>query len=127
MTSVKNIYSENCQVRDELEEWKKSCVDLLSNIRDLYQEMKTAIEEKDEQISNLNSINEDLKIYIDRLEKSTTLLHSGKDISEVKRKERTLKTLLSRAEAGLWFARSFGLEIKSMKVTEIKTGYRCIL
>ena len=53
--------------------------------------MKTAIEEKDEQISNLNSINEDLKIYIDRLEKSTTLLHSGKDISEVKRKERTLK------------------------------------
>ena len=84
--------------------------------------MKTAIEEKDEQISNLNSINEDLKIYIDRLEKSTTLLHSGKDISEVKRKERTLKTFISHAEAGLWFARSFGLEIKSMKVTEIKTG-----
>ena len=67
MTSVKNIYSENCQVRDELEEWKKSCVDLQWNICDLYQEMKTAIEEKDEQISNLNSINEDLKTYIDRL------------------------------------------------------------
>ena len=89
-TSVKYIYSENGQVRVELEEWKKSCVDLLSNIRDLYQEMKTAIEEKDEQISNLNSINEDLKIYIDRLEKCTTLLHSGKYISAVKRKERTL-------------------------------------
>ena len=53
--------------------------------------------------------------------KSTTLLHSGKDISEVKRKERTLKTFTSRAEAGLWFAWAFGLEIKSMKVSEIKT------
>ena len=63
--------------------------------------MKTAIEEKDEQISNLNSINEDLKIYIDRLEKSTNLLYSGKDISEVNRKARTLKTFISRAEAGL--------------------------
>ena len=76
--------------------------------------MKTAIEEKDEQISNLNSINEDLKIYIDRLEKSTNLLYSGKDISEVKRKARTLKRFISPAEAGLWFARSFGLEIKSL-------------
>ena len=59
-------------------------------------------------------INEDLKIYIDRLEKSTNLLYSGKDISEVKRKARTLKRFISPAEAGLWFARSFGLEIKSL-------------
>ena len=92
--------------------------------------MNTGIEEKDQQIWNLNSINEDLKIYIDKLEKSTTLLHSGKAISEVKRNERTLKTFISRAEAGLWFARLFGLEIKSMKVTEIKTEIKtawCIL
>ena len=36
--------------------------------------MKTAIEEKDEQISNLNSFNEDLKLYIDRLEKIHNLV-----------------------------------------------------
>lgn len=105
-----------------MEEWKKTCVDLESNIRDIYQEMKVAIEEKDEEISNINSINEDLKIYIDRLENAQNLLHSGKDISEVKKKSRTLKTFMSRAEVALWFARSFGLEIMSMKVNEVKTG-----
>ena len=84
--------------------------------------MQTAIEEKDEEISTLNSVNEDLKTYIDKLERSQNLLNLGKDISDVKKKSRTLKTFISRAEIALWFARSFGLEVKSMKVSEMKTG-----
>ena len=48
--------------------------------------------------------------------------YKGKDISEVKKKSRTLKTYTTRAQTALWFARSFGLEVESIAMKEVKTG-----
>lgn len=120
--SVTELHKENNDMIDELKEWKKTCVDLQSDIRAIYQEMKEAMEEKDKEISNLHSINEDLRTYINTLEKSQNLLYTGKPVSEATKKSRTLKTFISRAEVGLWFAKSFGLELKSMNVSETETG-----
>jgi AAA+ ATPase superfamily predicted ATPase len=110
-------------MRDELQEWKKTCKDLQNDIHTLYKEIETAMQEKDEEISNLHSINEELKSYIDSLKTSQNSLYNGKHLSEVK-KSRTLKTFLSRAQTALWFSRSFGLEIESIKVSETETGIK---
>ena len=59
---------------------------------------------------------------INTLEKSQNLLYTRKHVSEATKKSRTLKTFISRAEVGLWFAKSFGLEVKSMNVSETGTG-----
>ena len=78
-----------------------------------------AIQEKDKTIENLQTMNENLSIYVSNLE---NLAYKGKDISEVSKKSRTLKSFLSRAQSALWFATSFGLEVKSITVRETKTG-----
>jgi sugar-specific transcriptional regulator TrmB len=83
-----------------------------------------AIQEKDEVIENLQSKNEELLRYIDLLERSEKMQHQGKDISETKKKSRTLKNVLSRAETALWFAKSFRLELESMTVKEINSNVR---
>ena len=82
--------------------------------------MQVAIQEKDGAIKNLQTISEDLSSYVSSLE---NLAYKGKDISEVAKKSRTLKAFLSRAQSALWFATSFGLELKSLTVREtIKSG-----
>ena len=43
---------------------------------------------------------------------------------EVKNKSRTLKCFLSHSQIALWFSESYGLEISSIKVKEIKTGQK---
>ena len=58
--------------------------------------------------------------YIDQ--QSEHLQYKGKGISEVKNKNRTLKTFLSRRKAALWFSKSFGLELESVVVKESRTG-----
>ncbi|CAB4040368.1 Hypothetical predicted protein, partial [Paramuricea clavata] len=50
-------------------------------------------------------------------------MHKGKDISEVIKKSRTLKKYLSRANVALWFSRSFGLQVESLIVSEVKSGF----
>ena len=41
-----------------------------------------------------------------------------KNISEKKKKSRALKSFLSRVQAALWIAKSFGLSIESLSVKE---------
>ena len=74
-------------MRDELQEWKKTCKDLQNDIHTLYEEIETAMQEKDEEISNLHSINEELKSYIDSLKTSQNSLYHGKQVSEVKQNQ----------------------------------------
>ena len=85
-------------------------------MKELYHEMKMALKERDEKIEKLETKNEELKQYVLLLEKS------GKSITETKKKSRTLKNFLSRAETALWFARSFGLELESVPVKEVNSG-----
>ena len=77
--------------------------------------MQVAIQEKDKTIENLQTVNEDLSSYVSTLE---NLAYKEK----VSKKSRTLKSFLSRAQSALWFATSFGLEVKSITVRETKSG-----
>lgn len=61
-------------------------------------------------------------MFLKLLEKSEKMKHQGKNITEPKKKSRTLKKILSRAETALWFARSFGLELESVTVKEVNSG-----
>ena len=104
-----------------MEEWKRTCENLQSNVRQLHQEMEQALREKDKQISDLTSENEELKNYIDKLQ-SSNAKYKGKDISEVQKKSRTLASFMSCAQVALWFAESFGLKLETLNVSEMKTG-----
>ena len=84
----------------------KKYSDLESEPNKLHQEMQVAIQEKEEAIKNLQTINEDLSSCVSSLE---NLAYKGKDISQVAKKSTTLKAFLSRAQSALWFATSFGL------------------
>ncbi|CAB3983662.1 Hypothetical predicted protein [Paramuricea clavata] len=120
--SIKQLEEENTLIHGEMQKWKERNSNLESEMRKLYYEMGRALEEKDEKIEKLETKNKKLKQYIELLEKSEKMEHQGKDISETKKKSRTLKKCLSRAETALWFARSFGLELKSVNVKEINSG-----
>ena len=74
-------------------------------------------------MSDIQSKNEELLNYIDKFENSDKP-YAGKDISEVKKKSRTLTAFMSRATTALWFAKSFGLELQSLTVSELKTGLK---
>ena len=67
-------------------------------------------------------MNQNLLNYIDILERNENVSNKGKDISEVKKKSRTLNIFLTGAQNALWFSKSFGLELQSVTVIETKTG-----
>ena len=119
--SVTCLREENEAIRDELEEWKRNYQDLNSESKQLFEEMYAAIQEKEQSLSDLQSKNEELLSYIESIENSDKT-YVGKDISEVKKKSRTLKAFISRAKTALWFAKSFGLELESMTINELKTS-----
>ena len=95
--------------------------DLKSETKQLFEEMYAAIQEKEKSLSDLQSKNEELLNYIDKIENSDKP-YEGKDISEVKKKSRTLTAFMSRAKTALWFAKSFGLELQSLTVSELNTA-----
>lgn len=59
--------------------------------------------------------------YIEKIENSENW-YAGKDNSEVKKKSRTLNAFMCRAKTALWFRKSFGIELESLTVSELKTG-----
>ena len=67
-------------------------------------------------------MNQNLLNYIDILESNENASNKGKDISEVKKKSRTLNIFLTRAQNALWFSKAIGLELQSVTVIEKETG-----
>lgn len=122
--SVEKLQQECQMIYDEQEKWKNKCKNLESDLQKLYSEMEIALNEKDKEISDLSTKNEELLTYIETLEKSQDMQFKGKDISEVTKKSRTLKKYLSRANVALWFSKSFGLEVESLIVREVKSGVK---
>ena len=84
--------------------------------------MQASIEDREKELLDMQVKNKELLSYTEKLKTSSQKQYAGKDISEVKKKFRTLNTFMSRAETALWFSKSFGLELESLKVKEIKTG-----
>ena len=120
--SVKELRKENEKICDELEKWKKSYTNLHEEKEKLYLEMVSVVEEKNEEINNLNKVNKELLDYVDRLEQKSNFKNQGKDVANVAKKSRTLNTFISRAKLALWFMKSFGLELTELKAREQLTG-----
>jgi len=89
--------------------------------------MYQAPEEKDTKIVELEQKNDELlkDVAFFFLQKSP--LNKGKDIADVTKQSRTLKTFLSRANTALWFSKSFGLDIHEIVAKEQKTRESHIL
>ena len=120
--SVTELKQENALIWHELEKWKELNTNLELDIKEHYKEIEIAMQQKDEEIVDLQAKNEELLRYIDILERSENMQHKGKDISETKKKSKTLKSFLPRAQTALWFAKSFGLSIESLSVKESNSG-----
>jgi len=118
--SVMELRQEISIIEDEMAKWRKSYSNLQEEMNKLYNEMCQALEEKDAKLVELEQKNEELLKYVARLQQSP--LNKGKDIADVTKKTRTLKTFLSRANTALWFSKSFGLDIHKITAKEQKPG-----
>ena len=84
----------NYQLKNILQEWKKNFENLEEESRKLLDDMKKELERKEQVIEDLSNVNEELKSYIDFVEKSNGCAYKGKSISDVKKKSRTLNCFL---------------------------------
>ena len=57
--------------------------------------MVSAVEEKNEEINNLNKVNKEQLDYVDCLEQKNNFKNQGKDVANVAKKSRTLNTFMS--------------------------------
>ena len=122
--SVAELKQESERLQDEREEWKRKYDNLKEEMGKLHQEMMEEIMKKEKIIEEQQRTNEELMKYIKELENVQQLgglENKGKDVADVKKKSRTLKTFMSRAQTALWFSKSFGLELESLLVRERKT------
>ena len=96
-------------IQDELKEWKEKYINLEEEKETMYNEMAKTLEEKEQVIDNLMKNNKELEDYVENLSKAVGISsYHGKPVSEAKKKNRTLKTFLSKAKMALWFASSTG-------------------
>ena len=126
--SVAELERENEQLRElntslheEIEEWKSNYANLEEEKRVMFQEMQAEIRTLQNDVEKAETTNKELLDYIELIQRAQQD-YKGKDISEAKKKSRTLKTFMTRAQTALWFAKSFGLEVESIAMKEIKTG-----
>ena len=91
----------------------------------MVQEMQAGIRTLQNDVQNAETTNKELLDYIEFMQRAQQD-YKGKEISEAKKKSRTLKTFMTRAQTALWFAKAFGLEVKSIAMNEIKTGSKHI-
>ena len=122
--SVAELKQESERLQDERGEWKRKYDNLKEEMGKLHQEMMEEIMKKEKIIEEQQRTNEELMKYIKELENVQQLgglENKGKDVADVKKKSRTLKTFMSRAQTALWFSKSFGLELESLLVRERKT------
>lgn len=100
----------------ELEGWKKQYKNLEKEKERLFFEMKN---EKETQVSNLGSQNEEMKKYVRMLEKENegNITSGIKNISDFSKRQqnRRLQALGTRAQKALWFAKHFGLELDRLE------------
>ena len=115
---AERLKEEKEYAEQDLLEWKRNFENLEEESRKLLEDMKKELERKNQVIEDVSNVNEELKSYIDFLEKSNGYAYKGKRISDVKKKSRTLNCFLSRAKTALWFAESFGLNVANINVTE---------
>ena len=81
------------------------------------EEIREVFRKKEEEIVDLEVATMELRNYVEQLENQSGIACQCKKIGEVGPKQRTrkLKVLKESPERALWFAKSFGLELVSLK------------
>ena len=96
-------------LQNDLEEWRAAHANLEAEKNNLIREMQSTISNMASEIKGLKKTNSQLEEYIKCLEKEEGFAYWGKHISDTKKKQRTLKAFLSRAQTALWFPRILAL------------------
>jgi hypothetical protein len=120
---------QSTKLQEEIDDWSKRYENLEQEKENLFNTMASTLREKDRVIGHLQTSNNELKQYIENLEKQFDYpkQYQGKTVSESKNKSRTIKNFLSRAEVALWFSEAFGIEIEALHVNESDTGAKHLL
>jgi chromosome segregation ATPase len=105
---------------------------LQKRCEDLYKELQTARQAKDEMENNLEDVqnsydeitskNIELREYIKTIADSDDMKNNGKVVTDVGKRQqrRKLTELKSHVERGLWFAETYGLTLDSASFTDQK-------
>ena len=112
----------NSSLCEELEVWKNKHQNLEEEIEKLFNEMRKEIEELQSEVAKVEATNQEPLSYVEKLQNAQQDPYKGKDISQVKKKSRTLRSFMTRAQTALWFAKSFGLDIEAITLRESKSG-----
>ena len=116
LASHQVIEEEVKSLKSDLEERREAHANLEKDKANLLNEMRETVNNMAEEINILHKTNSQLEDYINCLERQNAFTYNGKDISEAKNKQRTLKTFMTKAETALWFSKAFGLQLESIKV-----------
>lgn len=96
--SVQELEADVGHLKSELENWKDKYENLEKAKEELYNEMIKEINIRERIIAEQSDNNNVLKNYIALLEKSEGVAYTGKPVSDVANKSRSLKQYLSRVE-----------------------------
>ena len=118
--TVDSLRSELQKSQEEVEEWKRKYSDLAAEKERLYDDMIEEINELQVEMKDLKQVNKDLADYVEALEKRESLKCNGKKYHQLgtKQQGRKLRFLKTKAQCGLWFCKSFGLELTSIKLKD---------
>ena len=86
----------NSSLHEEIEEWKSNYANLEEEKRKMLHEMQAEIRTLQDDFEKAETTNKELIDYIERLQ-TAQQDYKGKDISQVKKTSRTLKTFMTRA------------------------------
>lgn len=94
--------------------------DLKTEKEKLYEDMNKEITELHEEIMDLQNVNKDLADYVEILEKNNSIKCQGEKIHELgaKQQRRKLRLIKNKAQSGLWFCESFGLNLTELKLKD---------
>ena len=105
---VQSLEQENITLQNSVEEWENKFNDLKGAQQQLFDEMLDEYKKSEQQRKSLHQAASEF----------LTFGHHGKEYSEVgiRQQQRQRQTLKTRAEKALWFAKTFGLNIKFLEL-----------
>ena len=123
---VKELMEKLDSINTEVEEWRKKYENLEQEKKALFEELREKSarnhENANKKISEMEAENKEMKKYMRKLEKEESNLRHAttKDMTTVTKRTiyNRLKTVTNRAQKALWFAKTFGLELESLHVTD---------
>ncbi len=101
LLSFEHLQEELDSARNEISEWKTKCTNLEEEKEKLVREIQDVLRKKEEEIVELETAEEELRNYVDMLEKQSGLLCEGRKVGGLGPKQRSRKVLKERAQCAL--------------------------